>query len=151
MNDTITLTGYLGKDPEIRETKERTFTRQSHVESLIFEHRGARTPDRPCDICEEPAEYDVTIPAREFAVLSLAVHTWIGRKQITDWYRVVMWNLERVGPGGVRIARKGSKVEITGRRTSFETGRRPPWPGPCRSAARFSRVSGPGARRPERI
>ena len=121
MNDTITLTGYLGKDPEIRETQERTFTRQSHVETLIFEHHGVRTPDRPCDICEEPAEYDVTVPPREYAVFSIATHDWVGRERITTWHRGIIWNLERMGFGGVRIARKGSKVEITGRPTTFET------------------------------
>ena len=32
-----------------------------------------------------------------------------------------MWNVERMGLGGVRIARKGSKVEVTGRQTTFTT------------------------------
>lgn len=121
MNDTITLTGYLGKDPEIRETEERTCTRQTPARALIFEHAGARVPDRVDDIAEEPAEYDVTIPSREFAVLSLATHAWVGRDRITTWHRIVVWNVDRLEHLGVRIARKGSKVEITGRRTSFET------------------------------
>ena len=121
MNDTITLTGYLGKDPEIRETEERTLTRQTPAQPLVFEHAGLRTYDRPDDIAEEPVEYDVTIPSREFAVLSLATHKWVGRERITTWHRVVVWNVERMSNIGVRIARKGSKVEINGHRTSFET------------------------------
>ncbi|MCP3957372.1 MAG: hypothetical protein GY719_05930 [bacterium] len=121
MNDTITLTGYLGKDPEIRETQERTLTRQTPAPRLIFEHAGLRHPDRADDIAEEPAEYDVTVPARAYAVLSLATHNWAGRERITTWHRVVVWNVDRLEHLGVRIARKGSKVEITGQRTSFET------------------------------
>ena len=121
MDDTLTLTGYLGKDPEIRETQERTYTREVHRAPLIFEHNGVRTYDRPSDIAEEPAEYDVTIPSREFAVLSLATHDWVGRERITTWHRIVVWNVDRLEHIGVRIARKGSRVEITGRRTSFET------------------------------
>ena len=120
-NDLITLTGYLGKDPVFSETEERTYTREVRPEPLIFELDGKRTPDPAEDVCEEQAVYDVTVPCREYAVLSLATHRWDGRERHTDWHRVVMWNLDRNGPGGVRIARKGSRVEITGRRTSFET------------------------------
>ena len=121
MNDSITLTGYLGKDPEVRETEERTYTREVHRAPLIFEHNGVRTYDRPSDIAEEPAEYDVTVPSREYAVASLATHSWVKGKRITQWHRIVVWNLERMGFGGIRIARKGSKVEVTGRATSFKT------------------------------
>ncbi|MCP3962398.1 MAG: single-stranded DNA-binding protein [bacterium] len=121
MDDTLTLTGYLGKDPEIRETQERTLTRQALGPQLIFEHAGLRLPDRAGDIAEEPAEYDVTVPPRAYAVFSLATHSWAGAKRITTWHRIVVWNVERLEHIGVRIARKGSKVEITGRRTSFET------------------------------
>ncbi len=121
MNDTLTLTGYLGKDPEIRETQERTYTRQTLPPLLIFEHAGLRLPDRADDIAEEPAEYDVTVPSRAFAVLSLATHSWVGSERITTWHRLVVWNVDRLEHLGVRIARKGSKVEISGRLTSFET------------------------------
>ncbi|MCP3963621.1 MAG: hypothetical protein GY719_37775, partial [bacterium] len=82
---------------------------------------GLRHPDRADDIAEEPAEYDVTVPARAYAVLSLATHSWVGKERITTWHRVVVWNVDRLEHLGVRIARKGSKVEITGCRTSFET------------------------------
>ncbi len=121
MNDIITLTGYLGKDPEIRETAERTYTRKTQARPLFFEYKGRTTPDRAEDVCEEPAEYDVTVPPRDFAVLSLATHTWDGKKRITTWHRVVVWNVERLEFMGVRIARKGSRVTLTGRQTSFET------------------------------
>ena len=121
MNDTLTLTGYLGKDPEIRDTQERTFTWQTPAQRLIFEHAGVTIADRADDIAEEAAEYDVTVPSREYALFSLATHTWEGRERITTWHRVVVWNVGRLEHLGVRIARKGSRVEITGRRTSFET------------------------------
>ncbi len=121
MNDTLTLTGYLGKAPEIRETQERTYTRQTPAQSLIFEHRGVRTPQRADDIAEEPAEYDVTVPSRTYAVFSIATHSWYGEQRITTWHRVVVWNVDRLEHLGVRIARKGSRVEVTGPRTSFET------------------------------
>ena len=121
MTDTITLTGYLGKDPEIRETEERTFTQTTLGQQLIFEHRGARTSDRDCDIAEAAPEYGVTVPSRTYAVFSLATHSWYGEQRITTWHRVVVWNLHRMGFGGIRIARKGSKLEVTGRRTTFET------------------------------
>ena len=52
---------------------------------------------------------------------SLATHDWVGRERTTTWHRGIIWNLERMGFGGVRITRKGSKVKITGRRTTFET------------------------------
>ena len=121
MNGTITLTGYLGKDPQIRETQERTYTQASQPQTLIFEHAGRRVYDRADDIAEEPAEYDVTVPSRAFAVLSLATHDWVGPERLTTWHRVVVWNVERLEFMGVRIARKGSKVELTGRLTAFET------------------------------
>ncbi len=42
-------------------------------------------------------------------------------KRNTTRHRVVVWNVDRLEFMGVRIARKGSKVKIKGRRTSFET------------------------------
>jgi len=122
MNDVITVTGYLGKDPEIRDTSERTVTLRELPPSLVFEHSGVQTPDRIDDICEEPAEYDVTLPTREYAVLSLATHRWEGGQRVTTWHRVVVWNVDRMEHIGVRIARKGSKVEVKGRLTSYVTG-----------------------------
>ncbi len=119
MTDTITLTGYPGKDPEIRDTAERTITLRERHQSCVFEYAGTCSPDRPQDITEEPAEYDFTLPTREYAVLSLATHRWEGRERITTWHRVVVWNVDRMEHIGVRLARKGSRVEITGRRTSF--------------------------------
>ena len=87
MGHTLTLTGYLGKDPEIRETKERTLTRKTRPEPLIFEFGGVRTPDRPCDICEDAAEYDVTVPSREYALKDLDIRAFIdnGDLSIDRW------------------------------------------------------------------
>ena len=119
MNDTVTLTGYLGKDPEIRDTRERTITLRERPATLIFEHNGAQVPDRTYDLCEEPAEYDVTPPTREYAVFSLAVHRWQGGRRKTTWHRVIVWNVDRMEYRGLRIARKGSKVEVSGHPTSY--------------------------------
>jgi len=119
MNDSITLTGYLGKDPEIRDTRERTVTLRERPATLVFEHCGVQTPDRSYDVCEEPAEYDLTLPTREYAVFSLAVHRWAGGTRKTFWHRIIVWDVDRMEFMGLRIARKGSKLEITGRRTSF--------------------------------
>ncbi len=119
MTDTITLTGYLGKNPEIRDTAERTITLRERHQTSVFEYAGTCSPDRPQDITEEPAEYEYTLTPRDNAVLSLAPHRWEGKERITTWHRVVVWNVDRMEHIGVRIARKGSRVEITGRRTSF--------------------------------
>ena len=120
MNDTLTLTGYLGRDPEIRETRERkrTYTRRLRRE-FIFEYNGVRTPDRDWEVAEEVAEYDVNYPPGEYAVFQLAVHTWKGRHQRTDWHRIIVWNVDTEEKIPVRILRKGSKVEVTGIRSSY--------------------------------
>ena len=44
MTDTITLTGYLGKDPEIRDTAERTLTLHERRQSLSNPPWRAREP-----------------------------------------------------------------------------------------------------------
>ena len=121
MQDTVTLTGYLGKDPEIRDTQEKTVTLTERPALIVFEYDGKTVLDREDDLMEQPAEYDVTYPSREYGVLSLATHRWDGKRRITSWHRVIVWNVERMEHRGVRIARKGSKVEITGRKTTFNT------------------------------
>ena len=68
---------------------------------------------------EEVAEYDVTRPPSEYAVFQLAVHTWKNKRQITNWNRIIVWNVDCVGQIPVRILRKGSKVEVTGTPSTF--------------------------------
>src|SRR5580693_576617 len=98
MSDRITLIGYLGKNREIRQTRER-------VRTEAFYNSVAEMTER----------YDVTIRPRDFVVLSLATHE---RREPT-WHRLVAWSPERNGLSNMRLARKGDKVQVTGRRESF--------------------------------
>ncbi len=94
----ITLTGYLGRDREIRTTHQRTYT--------------ARYYDQ---VTEGWTESEITLATREYALLSVATRE--GRK--TTWHRVICWNVERPGTSGVKLARRGDKVKITGRKEIF--------------------------------
>jgi single-stranded DNA-binding protein len=94
----ITLIGYLGKDREVRQTRERTRIATFHN-----------------IVAEMTEEYEVTIRPRDFVVLSLATHE--GPKTI--WHRLVAWSPERNGLSNMRLARKGDKVEVTGRPETF--------------------------------
>lgn len=98
----VTLTGHLGRDREIRATRERTYT--------------ARYFD---DVAEQWTESEVTPPTRDYALLSLATASKRkGRHEVT-WHRVICWNVQRVMATGVRLARRDDKVKITGREEIF--------------------------------
>jgi single-stranded DNA-binding protein len=119
MEQILTLTGYLGRDPQLRETRSRTLTRtETRQRQFVYDHAGRRTYD-DFDIVEDQLEYEVTYLPRTFAVLSLATHTWDRGNRSTAWHRVVAWNADRQHFGIRRLA-KGDRVEITGRKTSFE-------------------------------
>ena len=113
---TVTLTGYLGNDPDIRETEERTYTEPQPPTRLEYHLGGVMQYD---ELLEEAAEYDVTSPSREYAVFSLAEHTSQNGKNATKWHRVMAWNVDRLEHFAVRLARRGDKVRITGRQTTF--------------------------------
>ena len=119
MDQTVTLTGYLGRDPEFRDTRPRKIESEIREERFCFEHRGRRQWDET-DILEERATYDIETRPRTYAVLSLAVHHWAGGKRHTDWKRIVAWNPDKAHFGLRRLG-CGDQVEITGRKTSFET------------------------------
>ncbi len=118
MSHTVTLTGYLGKDPQFRETKPRTIESEVRQERFIFEHGGKRTwVDN--DIVQHHATYDFETTPRTFAVMSLAVHHWESGRRITNWERIVAWDADNAH-FGLRRLRKGDKVEIIGYRESFK-------------------------------
>jgi len=94
-----TLTGWLGRDREVRYTQERTFEQEFHNE-----------------LVEMDEVREVTISPREFLVLSLGVGKVGQRKK---WHRLVIWSPEQQGLDYVHLARKGDLVRITGRRETF--------------------------------
>jgi len=117
MNATaVTLTGYLGQDRQIRQTQERTYERwmpttfDLHLEDKV---------QRDDVVLWDRGEH--TVPAREYALLSLATHRFQDGAQVTTWHRIVAWNLDRHEHLPVRLCRKGDRVRITGRPSTFTT------------------------------
>jgi single-stranded DNA-binding protein len=98
----ITLIGYLGRDREIRTTRQRTYT--------------ARYWNA---VAEDWTETEVTPPTRDYALLSLATHHGTNGHRKTSWHRVICWNAQRPEAKGIRIARRGDKVKVTGHREIF--------------------------------
>ncbi len=117
MNQTVTLTGYLGNDPVIGETEPRTWTR-STTNCCKLQLGDTVQPD---DFALLDGEEDVTAPAREYALLNLATHQQIAGRRRTTWHRIVAWNVDRTEHRAVRLSRKGDQVRVTGRRTWFKT------------------------------
>ena len=117
MNATaVTLTGYLGQDREIRQTQERTYERwvpttfDLHLEDKV---------ERDDVVLWDRGEH--TVPSREYALLSLATHRFQDGAQVTTWHRIVAFNLDRHEHLPVRLCRKGDRVRITGRPSTFKT------------------------------
>lgn len=101
---TVTLIGYLGKDRQILDTRERSYTAMRYN-----------------DLAGRKVETEIPIPSQEYARLSLATHQWERGRQVTRWHRLVAWDVNRPEFRGVRLARKGDRVEITGRVEAFST------------------------------
>lgn len=99
---TITLTGYLGADREIRLTRTRTRTL-----SIL----------NPVAECHD--ETEITTRPREYARLSLATHRRVNGQWETTWHQLVVWNADRMENFQVRMARKGQKVTVTGHYETF--------------------------------
>ena len=117
MNATaVTLTGYLGQDRQIRQTQERTYERwvpttfDLHLEDKV---------ERDDVVLWDRGEH--TVPSREYALLSLATHRFQDGAQVTTWHRIVAFNLDRHEHLPVRLCRKGDRVRITGRPSTFKT------------------------------
>ena len=98
----ITIEGFLGKDRELRETPDRTCL-------------GSRWNE----VAEMNEPYEFTVRGREFIRLSLAEKVVTPRGTETRWHSLVAWDLHRQSVAGIRLARKGDRVRITGRREKY--------------------------------
>ncbi|HEX4305980.1 MAG TPA: hypothetical protein VHZ54_08100, partial [Solirubrobacterales bacterium] len=100
MRRTITtLTGYLGKDRELRSTKERTFMTTVYNE-----------------VAEMEESYEVTTQPREYLIFSLAAHD----RSKTVWHRLILWAPWERGFRNALMGRKGDRVTVTGYFETFE-------------------------------
>lgn len=99
---TLTLTGYLGADREIRTTRERTGTAR-HYNPVI----------------DDWEEHDWSASGRSYARLSLATHKKTASGWQSAWHQLVVWNVDAMDRVNVRLARKGDRVRITGRPEVF--------------------------------
>lgn len=100
---TQTLTGYLGGDPEKRDTEPRTEIQ------LRF---------NPIAECHDEIEY--TTRSRQYLRLSLATHrrNTQGKWQ-TTWHQLVLWSSDRLEHLNARLARKGDKVTVQGHEQTY--------------------------------
>ena len=95
----LILIGYLGKDPEIRQTQVRTYRGKRH-------NRVAECFER----------YEFTTRPRDFIVVSLATHDDQGE---TTWHRLVAWNGDQLCHRNLRFAGKGDRVKVQVRPETF--------------------------------
>src|SRR5258708_165561 len=86
MTRPLILIGYLGKDPEIRQTRVRTYRGKRR-------NRVAECFDR----------YEFTTRPRDFIVVSLATHDDKGE---ATWHRLVAWNGDQLCHRNLRFAGK---------------------------------------------
>ena len=129
MTLTVDVTGYLGCDPRIRLTSEKTFTlapsQRPHDSHLFCYGPHRPTPDPEGDLpIDTDAEIEITRPPREFAALSIASH----HRGETAWHQVRAFNIDPAHPQtryldlyAVRLARKGDRVRAVGRIKTWRT------------------------------
>lgn len=129
MSLTVDLTGYLGCDPRIRLTSEKTFllapSRRPHDTHLFSYGPHWPVPDPEGDLpIEMDAEIEITRPPREFAALSIATH----HRGETVWHQARAFNIDPAHPQtryrdlfAVRLARKGDRVRASGRIKTWRT------------------------------
>ncbi len=127
----IELTGYLGRDPELRETQEKTFV-VDHVDECrtTYLAHGASIPEPDMigdQLAEDAIPYgerhtEITRLPRDYAVMSLGVHD--GPK--TTWYSLRVFNIDPHHPQsrytamlGIRIAKRGDQVQVKGRKKTW--------------------------------
>jgi single-stranded DNA-binding protein len=99
MTRPLILIGYLGKDPEIRQTRVRTI-------------QGMRKNP----IAQVPDPYEYTTRPRDFIVVSLATHDDKGE---TTWHRLIAWNGDQLCHRNLRFAGKGDRVKVKVRPETF--------------------------------
>jgi single-stranded DNA-binding protein len=89
---TVKLYGNLGRDPEVRSTREQVYTRPVY-DSLI----------------DDAIEREFHKPGRDFRTFTLAVNAKDAQGQpITRWHRCIDWQ------GLTATYRKGDRVALTG-------------------------------------
>ena len=89
---TVKLYGNLGRDPELRSTREQVYTRPVY-DSLI----------------DDAVEREFHKPGRDFRTFTLAVNAKDAQGQpITRWHRCIDWQ------GLTATYRKGDRVALTG-------------------------------------
>ena len=89
---TVKLYGNLGRDPELRSTREQVYTRPVY-DSLI----------------DDAIEREFHKPGRDFRTFTLAVNAKDAQGQpITRWHRCIDWQ------GLTATYRKGDRVALTG-------------------------------------
>jgi hypothetical protein len=94
------LTGFLGKDREIRTTRERTYTKTVRN-----------------DVIDGEEEIEVFVPSRSYLKLSLATH--IPSSQggfVTRWHDLIYWH----PTPDAFLARKGDKIRALGYVETYE-------------------------------
>jgi len=96
---TRTLIGFLGKDREIRITRERTYTKTVHNK-----------------VIDGDEEIEVHVPSRSYMKLSLATHERSASGTVTRWHDLIVWNPSPEAS----LARKGDQIEVTGRLEEYE-------------------------------
>jgi len=98
----LTLRGNLGKDRDLRETRPQT--------KIVTAWN---------EIAEMNEEHEITIPPRDYIRLSLATRERGANGWETRWVHLVAWDLDRDNLAGIRLARQGDQIEITGTREVF--------------------------------
>jgi len=96
---TSSLIGFLGKDREIRTTRERTYTKTVHNK-----------------VIDGDEEIEVHVPSRTYMKLSLATHERSASGTVTRWHDMIVWNPSPEAS----LARKGDQIQVTGRREEYE-------------------------------
>ena len=102
MSQTVTLIGYLGRTPEIRDTATRTLEIERY---------------NPVAESTDTREYETR--SREYAVFSVATHSGHGPSRTTTWHRCIVFNVDRLEHLPLRMAKGGEKVAVTGRREPY--------------------------------
>lgn len=98
---TVTLTGFLGKDTEYRDTQEKAIT-------------GKRWNP----VAEMYETYETLRGSRTYLRLSLATHP-NGFGGAPEWHQLLIWDGRALHNRTARLVGKGDQVRVTGKPTTF--------------------------------